>query len=81
MPEISEEEAKHACLQLLKNVANTSIQVNSLDLTVSVTVSIGLTKINNQDKNIEQALSRADKALYQAKDNGRNTISIFNGDE
>jgi diguanylate cyclase (GGDEF)-like protein len=39
------------------------------------TVSIGVSQVNNkEDMNIETPIYRADKALYQAKENGRNTI-------
>ena len=37
----------------------------------NVTISIGLTPLND---NIEQALARADGALYEAKNKGRNII-------
>lgn len=80
LPEAEEESAENACLALLKNVANTTLQTTHLgrDNKVSVTVSIGLTQINSQDNSIEQAITRADTALYEAKDRGRNTLSIFN---
>tara|TARA_R110002072_G_scaffold184083_2_gene340446 strand:+ start:12679 stop:14241 length:1563 start_codon:yes stop_codon:yes gene_type:complete len=82
LPEVSVLKAQKLCNTLLGNVSNTTIHIRSSQppTTVSVTVSVGLTQINDQDKNIEQALSRADKALYGAKDNGRNTISLFNGE-
>ncbi|MBN0495289.1 putative transmembrane protein [Klebsiella pneumoniae] len=38
----------------------------------NVTISIGLTPLIND--NIEQALARADGALYEAKNKGRNII-------
>ncbi|WDE10455.1 diguanylate cyclase [Thalassomonas haliotis] len=40
---------------------------------VSITTSIGVTHIKEQD-NIHSAFERADKALYQAKDQGKNRV-------
>jgi len=43
-----------------------------------ITISIGVTELNANDKAINQLLKRADDALYQAKENGRNQIiSLF----
>ena len=41
---------------------------------ISVSVSIGLTQLSSDDEKIEYAMQRADKALYQAKDQGRNQV-------
>ena len=41
---------------------------------IHVTISIGLSPLKMGDKTIEQILSRADKGLYQAKQNGRNQV-------
>ncbi len=48
----------------------------------SVTLSIGLAEINlaPQDKSVESVITRADKALYAAKQTGRNRTEIFNPD-
>ena len=42
--------------------------------TVSLTVSIGMTDVSEEDSSIDDALRRADKALYTAKKLGRNRI-------
>lgn len=41
---------------------------------VAVTVSVGVSEVNLNDANPEDALSRADSALYQAKAQGRNRV-------
>lgn len=46
-----------------------------MDHEIFCTVSGGISMINNDDKNIEDALRRADNALYRAKHNGRNQIA------
>jgi len=50
------------------------IKVN--DVSIPVTISCGVTSylMNSDAQNITNLLSRADEALYQAKDNGRNQV-------
>ena len=43
---------------------------------LEATVSIGIAELNAGDSGIEGALSRADRALYEAKDRGRNQVLI-----
>ncbi|MRI83116.1 MAG: hypothetical protein C6I00_01720 [Nitratiruptor sp.] len=45
--------------------------------TINVTLSIGLNEIPHIDKNIFEAIKKADMKLYQAKHNGRNRIEIL----
>ncbi|PUA16882.1 sensor domain-containing diguanylate cyclase [Glaciimonas sp. PCH181] len=46
------------------------------DITIAITVSIGITAMNTTDANATASLSRSDAALYLAKDGGRNRIEI-----
>ena len=41
---------------------------------VRVTVSIGVTEVRPENDSFEEALMRADQALYKAKDGGRNRV-------
>ena len=41
---------------------------------IQITVSIGASELSKKDTSLEDILSRADKALYLAKENGRNRI-------
>ena len=43
---------------------------------ITVTISIGMAKVSEQDDNFESLLKRADDALYKAKENGRNRIEM-----
>jgi len=49
------------------------ININSIS-TLNLTVSIG---ISQKDKNLEVLLAHADKALYTAKNSGRNTFCFY----
>lgn len=42
--------------------------------TIPMTISIGVTETTDDDKNISAAVARADKALYAAKEAGRNCV-------
>ncbi len=43
----------------------------------AVTVSIGITAVNPENKDVDLILSQADKALYKAKSAGRNRIEMY----
>ncbi len=44
---------------------------------INTTISIGITPFFDQDKSSTEVLSRADKALYKAKQSGRNKVVCF----
>lgn len=44
---------------------------------VHITVSIGIAKLDPTTATLEQVISNADTALYQAKQNGRNRVETF----
>lgn len=44
--------------------------------TVSVTVSIGVAEPSTRNHNVEQVIRAADKALYRAKEGGRNRVEM-----
>jgi len=43
---------------------------------INVTISIGMAKMSEQDKDFDSLLKRADIALYKAKENGRNRLEL-----
>ncbi len=43
---------------------------------LAMTISIGVSLLGNKEKTIEPAIARADEALYESKNNGRNRVSI-----
>jgi diguanylate cyclase (GGDEF)-like protein len=47
---------------------------------VSITVSIGIAELDGQDEDIGALIARSDKALYHAKEDGRNQKYIFDSD-
>jgi len=73
---ISQREAVDIAETIRKNFANSRLKKRgSNDSIGQVTVSIGISMKNKNDTPTE-LIDRADKALYQSKENGRNQISI-----
>jgi diguanylate cyclase len=48
---------------------------------VTINISIGVSTINEADSDYKQTLIRADKALYQAKERGRDRVEVMLVDE
>lgn len=44
---------------------------------VCITLSIGVSMLNERHKNLDQLINDADKAMYKAKENGRNRIEVI----
>jgi len=44
------------------------------DIEFNVTISLGATTLGKEEIRVDEALTRADKALYEAKGNGRNRV-------
>ncbi|OGA52041.1 MAG: hypothetical protein A3G25_03275 [Betaproteobacteria bacterium RIFCSPLOWO2_12_FULL_63_13] len=66
--------AKIFAERLRKKVAGTPAAHE--ERVISLTVSIGVAAMNGSDKNGDAALVRADRALYRAKEHGRNRVEI-----
>lgn len=64
--------------RLRQEVADSPYQGDGTAL--AVTVSIGIACIYSQDLNADAALNRADRALYRAKEAGRNQVEIEVGE-
>ena len=71
---VSTAEAHTFAQRVQKQLATTPAVAN--DLTIPVTVSIGIACMNETDASADASLSRSDSALYRAKNGGRNRIEI-----
>ncbi len=69
------EKAKQAAERIRRAVHNHTFTYEKSSM--KVTISIGITKISEQDENEHSLISRADQALYQAKRNGRNQVAYL----
>ncbi|MBD2692245.1 diguanylate cyclase [Anabaena catenula] len=72
LPETNINAAIIVAERIRENINNQYIFVG--EKKVSITVSIGIASYNSADKTIDTIIQRADKALYQAKNQGRNRV-------
>lgn len=77
MPGASPEDALNRAEALLTKVADKKISYQGKVLD-AITVSIGIASLQGQTTEINSLLLAADKALYRAKQNGRNQVIVSN---
>jgi len=76
LPNTAIQEAKKLAEKLRKIIEADNITISS-NQKINFTVSLGISQIDiRNEMNIEKALKRADDALYEAKENGRNQVRI-----
>jgi len=78
LPETNQSAAFETAERLRKAISSTSVPLEA-GLPLQFTVSIGIASLASKDDNIDVLLNRADKALYQAKNAGRNNVFCFTG--
>ena len=75
------EEAEMVAQRLRKAVENTNIVISKVNpdvqkKNINVTISLGVCEYKNGDDE-KSLLQKADKALYKAKENGRNRAEVY----
>jgi diguanylate cyclase (GGDEF)-like protein len=75
LPETALNEATEVAERVRQAIANAKVPLES-GLPLQFTVSIGVTALASHGENIDVLLNRADKALYEAKNSGRNKVCI-----
>jgi len=73
LPGADEAEARNCAERIRKGVEKYTIDAGD-GLAVRITVSMGVAEVNIATESVENAVNRADKALYQAKALGRNRV-------
>lgn len=81
LPHTHLEEANLVAERLRRAVENKKINIEEYKIEgvkeISVTISIGVSEFNKNDKNPEMLYKNADSALYQAKEGGRNRVVVY----
>jgi diguanylate cyclase (GGDEF)-like protein len=72
--EVSEHKAHELAERIRETVAATPIEFEGAEM--SVTISIGCAAITPGDRDVEELIERADRALYAAKSSGRNCVRL-----
>ena len=79
LPDTEISEARVFAERLRKSIADNPLEQQ--DATINVTVSIGVAELSAASKSSDNVLSSADRALYLAKENGRNQVVLFSGND
>jgi diguanylate cyclase (GGDEF)-like protein len=74
LPETDMESAVHVAERLRRSIADTPIQIAGQQL--QITVSIGVSKRDENTPELQTLIARADQAMYIAKHKGRNQVAI-----
>lgn len=75
LPECGLNGAIETAKRIQQSLANNPLIFEEAE--VFITVSIGICTVNNNHNSFEQVIKDADKAMYQAKENGRNRIETI----
>ncbi|MBA6390318.1 GGDEF domain-containing protein [Colwellia sp. BRX10-3] len=78
LPETTASQTLIIVERIRKNIAAISFPISTTSGTFTTTISFGICELPLKNKTIEDYIKGADKALYQAKANGRNQSVIFN---
>jgi two-component system cell cycle response regulator len=76
MPETDPQAAIGAAKRMREIVEKTPFRINAEGLTIHKTISIGVSSLHPDSDSVEGLLKRADEALYEAKNGGRNTVKV-----
>lgn len=69
-------EKAHVVIERIRKIVEDN-PVDPTGVNISMTSSFGLAKVDPSQENINDAIEHADKALYLAKDSGRNRVEVF----
>lgn len=76
LPETDKEAAAEVAERLREAIAISKVPLSTGELPLQYTVSIGLASLASKSDNLDVLLNSADKALYEAKNSGRNRVCI-----
>lgn len=74
LPETNKSQAYEVAERLRLAIENSKVPLPSGGLPLTMTISIGVSSMTSKDDNIDVLISKADKALYEAKKAGRNKV-------
>ncbi len=77
LPEIDLDKAVGVAERIRKNIASSKIEIND-EVKIPVTVSIGVASAKGEDVILDKLIKNADKALYLAKYEGKNRVTVIN---
>ena len=77
LPDTDKQNALDLAEKIRKRIEVSSIKVSTTEEELHFTISLGVSEIDfNSDKSVEAIIKRADDALYEAKNSGRNKVMM-----
>lgn len=76
LPNTNANQAQIFAQRLLDKINQSVISYNKKSITYSVSIGVAI-NFCDHEFNMEETLKKADIALYQAKENGKNTVQVF----
>jgi len=76
LPETDKDEAAEVAERLREAIATSKVPLSTGGLPLHFTVSIGVASLASKGDNLDVLLNMADKALYEAKNSGRNRVCV-----
>jgi len=77
LPETDGDGAAIICDRIRMAIENSVVKTTVAD--IQYTISVGIAELDSQPENYMQWLQRADEALYEAKEGGRNRVVVYHG--
>ena len=77
LPDILGSDARVLLEVIREKVADFNWEWERGEITVAITISAGIAELRRSDQDTNEIIGRADLALYQAKDRGKNQVTIF----
>jgi diguanylate cyclase (GGDEF)-like protein len=77
LPETDINQAKEVAERLRELVYATQIEIER-GINITFTISVGVSTLTPENQDLEHLLNMADKALYVAKESGRNQVVTYN---
>lgn len=74
LPETNKDQCYEFAEKIRKHIGRTTFELPKAQLTI--TASLGCSSLSPEDKSLARLIERADKALYQSKENGRNCVTL-----
>jgi diguanylate cyclase (GGDEF)-like protein len=76
LPELNKSQARALAEKLCQVISRTKLPARKLTQKVRLTISLGIASYPEDGNDEDQLVKKADKAMYQAKNTGRNTVCI-----
>ena len=75
LPETDAENARILCERIRETIEQSTVNTTAGD--IQYTISMGIAQLSGEPENYMQWMQQADKALYRAKEGGRNKVMIY----